>query len=818
MGALEGIRVIDASCGRGERAGRVLADLGAEVIQIEPPGGVPARRLPPFEVGEDGDPGASLCWATLGLGKRSVVLDVFDASENGGADRLRELLRTADVFIESFEPGELAAVGLDPATACDENPALIYTSVTPFGQDGPLAGAPATDLCIEAAGGLLGLQGDPDRPPLPAGFPQAFLHAGVQAAADITVALNERLHSGRGQHLDVSAQAAVVWTLMDATGYPPIMGRNPPGTSEFRTEPRGEVLPGLTFRGLVPIADGHALVALGLAGQGERTVHALMGWARRSGELPEDLSRTDWRNCLRDAASGELPIDELRRAADVLYDFLAKRTGRELQAFAVKERVLLAPIFDLREVYEDVQLAARNYWTPVAGRVHPGPFARLSETPVRMNRGAPELGEGQSLLDEPCEPRPLRREEPARSSEDGAFAGLRVADFSWVGVGPIIAKALGDQGATVVRVESQASIDITRQLPPFVDGVPHIDKALFFANFNTSKLGLALDLSTTEGRKLALELADWADVVLESFTPGTMKRFGLDWESLSAGRPELVMLSTSLRGQDGPEAAYTGFGMMGSAIAGLTGITGWPDRPPVGPWSAYTDGIAPRFGLAALAAALYHRAQTGKGQYIDLSQIEAAIHFLEPLALDYSVNGRIAGGRGHSSPYACPHGVYATIGRERYIAIAVVSAEQWDALESVGLFEPFGDPALRQLDARIEQRKAIEARLAQGCADRDAFELAQQLRDAGVPAYAVLRPSDLYEDPQLLHREFFVTLDHAAMGPRPFNGPATKFSRTPALLRRPGPILGEHTQVVLRDILGLTDEQISEFAIAGALT
>ena len=183
--ALEGVRVVDATCGRGERAGRVLADLGAEVIQIEPPGGVPTRRLPPFETAEGGEPGTSLCWAAAGLGKRSVVLDVFDTSEQGGAERLRDLLRGADVFIESFDPGALAAVGLDPATVCEENPSLIYASLTPFGQDGPLARAPATDLSLEAAGGLLGLQGDPDRPPVPIGFPQAFLHAGVQAAADI---------------------------------------------------------------------------------------------------------------------------------------------------------------------------------------------------------------------------------------------------------------------------------------------------------------------------------------------------------------------------------------------------------------------------------------------------------------------------------------------------------------------------------------------------------------------------------------------------------------------------------------------------------
>src|SRR5690606_16670510 len=156
-------------------------------------------------------------------------------------------------------------------------------------------------------------------------------------------------------------------------------------------------------------------------------------------------------------------------------------------------------------------------------------------------------------------------------------------------------------------------------------------------------------LNVEEGRTIARRLVDWADIVVESFTPGTLARWGLDWETISRDRPDLVMLSTCLRGQTGPERTYTGFGGQGAALAGIHALTGWPDRPPIGPWGAYTDFINPRFGVAALASVLIHRRQTGLGQHIDLGQVEAGIHFIEPLVLDYTVNGRAAGPAGHDS-------------------------------------------------------------------------------------------------------------------------------------------------------------------------
>ena len=789
---LDGVRVVDLATSRAELAGRVLADLGALVVKIEPPGGSDARRLPPFRgnVANDSTEG-SLYWASVALGKRSVVLDITSAADR---EQLILLIDGADVLIESFDPGVMATIGLGYAALAARNTQLIYTSVTPFGQTGPAAHTPAIDLTIEAAGGLVGLQGDGDRPPLAIGLPQASFHAGVQAAADSLIALYERNRSGRGQHLDVSMQAAIVWTLMNATGYPANTGGNPPGTSELRNQPRPTLVPGMRAPRTMRCSDGYVVIGTYQPGIGERTLHLMLRWAGEEGAAAADLTQRSWLVYMTDLTSGALAVDDFNRGYDAIGAFVATKTKRELLDGALERKLLLAPIHDVTDVRADPQLAARDYWRNIGGDPHPGPFARLSETPIRMNRSAPRLGADQALL---LTKAPRRTIAPRKTLDTPAFDGLKVADFAWVGVGPIISKALADHGATVVHVESIVRTDLLRNLPPFKDAQPGIDRSQFFANFNTSKQGVRLELNEPADLAVARRLVDWADVVVESFTPGTMARYGLDYATLSAGRRDLVMLSTCMRGQTGPERNYTGFGNQGAALAGLVAITGWPDRAPAGPWGAYTDFITPRYGIAALCAALLHRDATGRGQYIDVSQIEAGVHFQAPLLLDHAVNGAIATAPGNVSRYACPHGTYQTRGDERYIAIGVETADQWDALARLVHFSaPSLD--LRALEARIARRETLETELAAWCADQDAFELARRLQSVGVPSYPVLRPTDLFEDPQLTHRGYFVTLDHPVMGPTPYDGPATLFSRTPALLRSPAPRLGQHSDAIRR--------------------
>ena len=766
---LDGIRVIDATTRWGELAGKVLAELGAEVFKIEPPQGCESRRLGPF----DGD--ESLYWACTGAGKKSVV-----------ADEATPFLADADVFIESGRCRDLSG----------DFPGLVHVSVTPFGTTGPLADAPAAEVTIEAAGGLVGLQGDPDRPPVPMGaMPQAAFHAGAQAAADIVVALYEREQSGLGQHLDVSAQACVVWTLMNATGYPPNTGRNPPGTSEFRGQPPPSAArQRLRLPNNVQCRDGLIQVRFQMRHIGERTFDALLRWVESSGmEVPDNVRGMDLSSWLSLLRAGELDLEAAQIAADLIEELLTTKTLQEVQLYSAQHGLTLAAIHTIPDLLSDPQLADRDFWLASAKprqrtrRVHAGPFARLSRTPLSLNRMAPTLGSS-------APPSP-RQPKQGSGTPDAPFAGLRVADFSWVGVGPMIGKALADHGATVVRIESANRVDLLRTAPPFKDDEPGQDRAQFMANFNTSKLGMTIDLKNPEGPQLARRMADWADVVLESYSPGTMARFGLDWETLSADRDDLVMLSTSMRGQTGRERGYSGFGGQGACIASLFDLVGWPDRQPSGPWGAYTDFISPRFGISVLVAALMHRRRTGLGQYIDLAQVECGIRFVEPLILDYAATGRVAERLGQTSPSLDPHGVFGCEGEQRYVAVGVETAVERQSLATL-------------LDGR---------ELPDWCGSRDAFDAAAELRRAGVPAYAVMRPSDLYEDPQLVHRGFFETLNHPVMGPTPYDGPATIYSRTPQRLRSPAPCLGQHNAEVLRDCLGMATDEIEHLRGIGAL-
>jgi crotonobetainyl-CoA:carnitine CoA-transferase CaiB-like acyl-CoA transferase len=252
-----------------------------------------------------------------------------------------------------------------------------------------------------------------------------------------------------------------------------------------------------------------------------------------------------------------------------------------------------------------------------------------------------------------------------------ALDDVKILDFMWVLAGPSATRVLADHGAMVVRVESTRRIDTARTLAPFHDGRPGPERSALFHNTNANKLMLTLDPTRPEGRAVALDLVRWADVVAESFKPGVMRSWGLDYAALRAENPDVVMLSTSLMGQSGPWASFAGYGNLAAAISGFSNLGGWPDRPPAGPFSAYTDYVSPRFVAVAILAALEHRRRTGEGQYIDLSQAEASLHFLGPALLDHAVNHRLPERVGNRDRDCAPHGVYPAAGHDRWVAIAV---------------------------------------------------------------------------------------------------------------------------------------------------
>lgn len=780
--ALSGLRVLDLCNHRGEMAGRVLADLGAEVICIEPPGGSESRNRDPFT-----SDGRSLWWATFALGKKSVVVD-FDQTSDRAA--FLSLVATADICIESFSPGYLKNLGLSYDVLASHNPRLIMASITPFGQDGPRAGEAATDLTLEAVGGLVGLQGDPDRPPIPVGFPQAAMHAGVQAAADLLIAINARELTGEGQHLDVSTQSAVVWTLMNATGWPSVVGVNPPGFCDTRHLPRAMPIEGMRAPRLFECADGHATFGVHLPGVGERTMAGAIDWLGRDHPdlLDEEMASVDWARWMNLLAEGKVTVDTYNRAFDAVAEAFKRCRKKDLLNLAVEEKLLIAPVLNAADLFEDEHLASRGFFQAVDDLVFAGPFAQLSKTPIRYRRAAPELASDQAMLN-PSTPSPTEQmfTKPT-TKERRAWSGLKVADFAWVGVGPIISKSFADHGAEVIHVESSQRLDVLRTIGPFKDREPGVNRSQFFNNFNTNKQSIDLDFKDPDDLAIAKEIANWADVLVESFVPGTMARYGLDYANLKQTNPDLIMMSTCMRGQTGPHKTYGGFGNQGAALAGLFSVTGWPDREPIGPWGAYTDFIAPRFGVAALNAALFHRRNTGEGQYIDLSQIEAGIHFMGPLIPAQHKADLLIENPGMASLYHYPHGVYAASEESSFIAIDIADDAQWRAFHHV--------TQIGEADWNVEARRShadeIEAAIKDWVSSQSAASTEALLQANQIPAHEVLWPSGLYEDPQLAHRSFFQLLDHPETGPVHYDGHVTQFSATPPMLATAGPTLGQH--------------------------
>lgn len=397
------------------------------------------------------------------------------------------------------------------------------------------------------------------------------------------------------------------------------------------------------------------------------------------------------------------------------------------------------------------------------------------------------------------------------------FAGLKVADFSWVGVGPITVKHLADHGATVVHVESSTRPDVLRLNPPF-RGKPGINRSQFFANYNSSKLGLSLNLNTPEGQAVARRLVAWADVVAESYTPRAMRKWGLSYEDVRAINPSVVMISTCQQGQTGPHAYYAGYGNLAAALAGFFHLTGWPDREPAGPYGAYTDFINPHFATAALVAALDHRQRTGQGQYIDLSQYEGAVQFIAPAILDYTVNGQVMTRAGNAVDWAAPHNAYPCAGEDRWLALTIRTDEQWAAFGALTADQPFAaDPRFATLAGRKAHEAELDALIAAWTAGQNAEDLMTRCQAAGVSTGVVQNCADLHADPQIEHRNFFVELDHAEMGPSHYDGLIFGLSETPGALRRPAPVIGQHNEQVLRDLLGYDEDEIAELLITGAL-
>jgi len=398
-----------------------------------------------------------------------------------------------------------------------------------------------------------------------------------------------------------------------------------------------------------------------------------------------------------------------------------------------------------------------------------------------------------------------------------ALEGIRVADFSWAVAGPLTSRFLSDFGAQVIKIESMTKVDPLRTGTPFRDK-SSINGSAFFANFNRGKYSLGLDLRTREGVEFAKKVISICDVVVENYTPGVMDQWGLGYEDLKNLRPDIIMFSTSQQGQSGPLARHPALGNSLVSLAGFTHVTGWADRPPTGPYGAYPDYTSPPLGAALIAAALAYRKRTGKGQHIDQAQYEANLHLLAPMLLDCSVNQRTQGRDGNRCSHAAPHGVYRCSGNDRWCAITVFTDEEWKSLcKAMGDPQWAGDTKFRTVLGRKRNEAELDAHLENWTIHRSAEQVMNLLQAAGVPAGMAQTTEDLRKDPQLKYREHYLMLDHSEIGGLAHDAPPFRLSRTPAVIERSAPRLGEHNEYVCHDLVGISDEEFVELLGKGVL-
>ena len=399
------------------------------------------------------------------------------------------------------------------------------------------------------------------------------------------------------------------------------------------------------------------------------------------------------------------------------------------------------------------------------------------------------------------------------------FEGVRIADFAWVGVGPNATMQMAFHGAEVIRIESTLKPDTFRAGGPRPAGDNSLDASAYFAKFNRGKLGMALNLQHPRATEVAKRLVAVSDIVTESFAPGFLNRIGLGWDDLHAVKPDLIMASMSMEGQTGPHAGFRGFGLTLQATAGVTGLTGWPDRQPVGTGVAYTDWIATHVAIIALLAALDHRRRTGEGQYIDVSQLEASSLVLDATVVDALNTGNVQPPLGNRDLRHAPHGVFPCAGEDRWCAIAATTDEQWRALAKI--ISTDGELAADSRYASAEQRLAaqddLEARMTAWTCSRSVEEVEETLQAAGVPAHRVAAMRDAHEDPQLAHREHWWASEHPVIGNVSYESPAWRLSDTPPPRPVPSPLLGQHNEYVYRGLLGYSDDEFTELLIDGVI-
>jgi crotonobetainyl-CoA:carnitine CoA-transferase CaiB-like acyl-CoA transferase len=795
---LEGVRVLEV----GELvsaafATRMMGDLGADVVKIEPPGGDRARLRGPFprECDDTGpDPERSGLFLSLNSNKRSVTLDL---EEPAGRSRFDDLVAGADILVHNVAPGRVDALGLDYERLQAIRPELVACSVTPFGQTGPHKDYRAEELNVQHAGGWAwlspGASDFPDLPPLKAFGHQADFQTAIAANAATLAAHYRARRTGQGEHIDLAAQAYVASFIEIAFIY-----WTYPGALAGRVGAKG-----LNPWGIYTCRDGLIFVATPEEDQWQRLIE-LMGnpeWATM--EIFEGFP-----NRFKNA-------DALRI---FLQDWIGEWNVHDLFHEGQKHRICFAPVVDMEEFSRQEQPRQRDFFVPVE---HPraGAFEalgapyRLAEPWWEVRRPAPLLGEHQDeVLAEPVPARTGRRAASAASGGSGLpLEGVRVLDLSWVWAGPFAAMHLAHRGAEVIKVESEGRPDLGRRLAVFAKDIePGINRSGYFNQWNQGKKSVRLNLSHPDAVGVVKELVAHCDVLVENFATGVMDRLGLDYASLCEVRPDLIMASISGYGETGPWREYMGYGPAISPLSGLSSLSGYLGEGPSEVGISLGDPAAGITATAAVSAALVAREHSGRGQHIDISLLEStAVAGVEGW-MAFQLRGEQPERMANRDPWMSPHGAFRCEGDDCWVSIACATEDEWRGL--CGVMEPAWAEDPRFVDAaRCKQNEdALEAAIEEWTRSRDRWDVTRALQAVGVAAFPSMTPRDLAEDEHLRSRGFFEELPHPEVGRRQHAGIPWRLRHGPNGVRAPAPCLGADTVEVFGELLGYSPEHIEQ--------
>lgn len=775
---LSGYRVVDLADEKGELAGRILADFGAEVIRVEPPQGARSRRLPPFAPS-----GESLYFAHRNSNKLGHVLDL--ESEAGRAGLL-DLLARADVLIESEAPGRMAALGLAPKALAERFPHLVVLSISDFGQTGPYRDWVATDSTMCAISGMQFKAGVADREPLFSPGAMVYDIAGIMGAFAAMTALYQRERTGYGQTLDLSVLEAVAqqtdWSFSN----------NSMTDAKLQEGLQSRVGSGPIYK-IFPCKGGFVRLVI----MAPRQWRAMRAWL---GE-PDYLQDPKY-----DTFLGRMEIAD---ALNVMVgDLFATMTHEEVAFEAQKRGIVCTPVLAPGEVLENVHFRSRKtfvdgeYAKGERGPIASG-FFELDRERQGYRHRAPAMGEHSAQIEAGLWPDQRSKPVHPRPAPSLPFENLRVLDFGIGGVGVEAARLFADYGADVIKVESKV-------YPDFIRVVMGTQISGSFASSSRTKRGFGVNLKLEEGRRLLHALARHADVVTENGSTGTMDSLGVGYEALSKTNPRIVLASSQLLGDHGAWADWIGYGPSTQPIGGLVHLWDYRDSSePAGSTSIFPDHLAGRLLAISALAAIFRRLRTGRGAHASVAQAEAVANMLGDLLLKEGVAPGSVKPLGNRSERGAPWGCYPCTGHDQWVAITVRDDADWAKLK-VALGDPewAKDPRYATAAGRAADHDAIDAKLAEWTRTRSTKTVTSTLQMFKVPAAPMYTARDQLHDPHYQARGYPRWIEQQVAGWMAMEGPCFQASGMKDVQLFQAPLVGEHTRTIAREILGMSEAEI----------